>query len=77
MESLGKRMAKKVKVKTQIRIMKPDLKDMIRDELYGAGMKECTKIISGDDCVVKVVCIPVSEIKKIAKRIASRSIKGH
>jgi len=69
-------MAKKVKVKTQIRIMKPDLKDMIRDELYGSGIKSCTNIII-DDNLVKVVCIPMSEIKKIAKRIAGRSIRGH
>ncbi len=65
---------KKIKVKTQLRIMKPDLLDMIRDELYGAGLQEHGEIALGRK---NVICIPVTEVKKIAKRIAKRATIGH
>jgi len=58
----------------QIRIMRADMKDMIRDELYGAGLKEHGDIALGGK---NVICIPVSEVKKIAKRIAKRAMVGH
>jgi len=60
-------MTKKDKVQCQIRIMKPDLKDMVRDEIYAYTLDSCPEL----------VVIPVKEVAKLAKRIASRSIKGH
>ena len=65
---------KNKKDRAQVRVMRADLKDMIRDELYGAGMKEAGEIsIKGKN----VICIPVAEVKKIAKRIAMRATVGH
>lgn len=62
------------KPKPQIRVMRADLKDMIRDELYGAAMAT-----SGEMAVKgkNVLCIEMSEVKKIAKRIAKRATIGH
>lgn len=54
--------------KSEVKISKKDLADLIRDEIYGATIwPECKKIIflhSGD-------------VKKIAKKIAMRTIIGH
>ena len=58
---------KPVKVDSQIRVMKRDLKDMIRDELYGAG-------VSFED---EFVCIPKKKVAEIAKHIAKRATIGH
>jgi hypothetical protein len=66
--------SKKVKVKTQIRIMRPDLLDLIRDTIYGAGLKEAGELSIGGK---NVICIPVEDVKEIAKRIAKRAIIGH
>ena len=60
-------MAKKIKAKTQIRIMKPDLKDMIRDEIYAYTL----------DSYPDLVVIPAKDVAKLAKRISRRSIRGH
>jgi len=46
---------------------------MIRDELYGAGLQVGDIALGGQ----KVICIPVSEVKNIAKRIAKRALVGH
>ena len=60
-------MTKKEKVKSQIRIMKPDLKDMIRDEIYAYAL----------DSYPDLVVIPAKDVAKLAKRIAHRSLIGH
>jgi len=65
-------MARHQKDPAQIRIMRADMKDMIRDELYGAGL-QVDIAIDGK----RVICIPVSEVKNIAKRIAKRALVGH
>jgi len=65
---------KPTKVHTQVRVMRADLKDMIRDEIYGAGLKEVGEInLKGKN----VICIPIADVKKIAKRIAMRATIGH
>ena len=65
---------KPVKVHPQIRVMRADLKDMIRDEIYGAGLKEVGEInLKGKN----VICIPIQDVKKIAKKIAMRATIGH
>jgi len=48
----------------QLRVSKPDLEDMIRDELYAFKHKKRVKI-------------PLTEVRKIAERIARRCIIGH
>jgi hypothetical protein len=55
---------KPTKPKPQVRVMKADLKDMIRDELYAYK-------------TVEFVMIPKSEVKELAKRIAKRATIGH
>jgi len=61
---------KKVKVKSQIRVMKPDLQDLIRDEIYGAGSDHQPDF-------AEYVLIPKKRVAKLAKRIARRAIIGH
>jgi hypothetical protein len=61
--------------------MKADLKDMIRDELYGADAKEVSELHMRDGrlCVNGkwVICIAIENIREIAKRIAKRATIGH
>jgi hypothetical protein len=61
------------KVKPQIRINRADLKDLVRDELYGAVRE---KYHSAKDGKLLLV-IPSSEVKELAKRVAARAMVGH
>lgn len=50
-----------------------NIKDIIRDEIYGAAMKPGgEESIGGKD----VICIPAEDVKKIAKRIVRRTSIG-
>jgi len=55
-----------IKVHPQVRIMKADLQDMIRDELYAYQKEHEIWVV-----------IPIHDVKKLAKRIAMRSMVGH
>lgn len=57
---------KPTKAHPQVRVMKADLMDMIRDELYSYKLKDDPWII-----------MPADHVKKLAKRIAMRSMVGH
>lgn len=57
---------KPVKVHPQIRVMKGDLQDLIRHELYAFKMKDEPWII-----------MPMDRVKKLAKHIAARAMVGH
>jgi hypothetical protein len=66
---------KPTKVHTQIRIMKTDLKDLIRDEIYGAALADWpTEMTYGGK---RILCIPMEEVAGLAKRIAKRAVIGH
>jgi len=56
--------------KSEVKISKKDLADLIRDEIYGANVREGVFL---EDFVV----IPIAQVKKIAKKIAMRTIIGH
>jgi len=62
---------KLTKPKAQIRVMKADLKDLIRDEIYGAA----SALVCPPNG--KVLVIPHEAVKRIAKRIANRAVIGH
>ena len=50
------------------------LTDFIRDEIYGAGMKEAGEIsIKGKN----VICIPAEDVEEMSNRIAKRCWVGH
>jgi len=57
------------KVDSQVRIQLADLKDLIRDEIYGASIE------IGADC--SLIAIAKKDIKKLVRRIANRAIVGH
>lgn len=57
------------KIDPQIRIQRRDLKDLIRDEIYGADVKGNT--------LGAYVIVPKEKVKAIAKKIANRAIVGH
>jgi len=48
-----------------------NIEDIIRDEIYGAGIYGSGSLVDGD-----MLVIPIKEIKKIAKRIVRRTSIG-
>jgi len=49
-----------------------NLKDIIRDELYGADIQGQSIAIDGR----QVLCIPIDEVKNLAKKIVKRADIG-
>jgi hypothetical protein len=62
---------KSEKIDPEIRVKRRNLKDLIRDEIYGAGVKSEGVAYPGSKLV-----IPTSEVAGIAKRIAKRALIG-
>jgi hypothetical protein len=60
--------AKLKKVDPEIRVKRRNLKDLIRDEIYGANDLEQEK--------KGYLVIPIESVKEIAKRIAKRALIG-
>jgi hypothetical protein len=59
------------KVDSQVRIQRADLKDLIRDEVYGAAIANPANAASS------LLILRKEDVKKLAKRIANRAIIGH
>lgn len=57
------------RLKKEVRVLSPDLKDLIRDEIYGM----CRRITAeGTESL-----IDLRDVKKVAAKIAKRAIRGH
>jgi hypothetical protein len=61
------------KIDPEIRVKRRNLKDLIRDEIYGAYAEEARSMSFGDE---PVICIRTKDVAKIAKRIAKRAMIG-
>lgn len=58
----------------EIHVRSRNLKDLIRDEIYGAALKKVEGVQAAKG--TNIICLEMAEVDKIAKRIAKRAMIG-